>query len=99
MAAEIFPTPTNPPEQTGLARIWADLVAAGWGEAVLRYATHGLLLGVLVLAIWARQLNLGFIDWFAARAALNPAGAATTVDAAVAEATPEPVDTSAGHVL
>ena len=68
MAAEIFPTPTNPPEQTGLARIWADLVAAGWGESVLRYATHGLLLGVLVLAIWARQLNLGFIDWLAARA-------------------------------
>jgi LysM repeat protein len=99
MAAEIFPTPTNPPELTGLARIWADLVAAGWGDAALRYATHGVLLGVLVLAIWARQLTLGFIDWLAARATLNPAGAATTVDAAVVPATPEPADTTAGQVL
>jgi LysM repeat protein len=99
MAAEIFPTPTNPPELTGLARIWADLVAAGWGESVLRYATHGLLLGVLVLAIWARQLNLGFIEWLAARATLNPAGAPTLVNPALVPATPEPDNTTAGHVL
>src|SRR5258705_13080091 len=96
MAAEIFPSPTNPPELTGLARIWADLVAAGWGESVLRYATHGLLLGVLVLAIWARQLNLGFIVWFTARATLNPVGPPTLGNPAPVAAPPDPADPSAG---
>ena len=80
MAARFSPRPRIHQGLTGLARIWADLVAAGWGKSVLRYATHGLLLGVLALAIWARQLNLGFIDWFAARATLNPAGAPTLVN-------------------
>jgi murein DD-endopeptidase MepM/ murein hydrolase activator NlpD len=98
VAAEIFPTPTNPPELTGLARIWADLVAAGWRESVLRYATHGLLLGVLALAIWARQLDLSFMEWFTARATLNPAGAAEVAEAAAEDPTPEPVDPSVGQV-
>ncbi|MEP7355650.1 MAG: peptidoglycan DD-metalloendopeptidase family protein, partial [Anaerolineales bacterium] len=47
---------------------------------------------------WARQLNLGFIDWFAARATLNPAGAPTLVNPSLAPATPEPADTTVGQV-
>ncbi len=65
---------TAPPELTGLARIWADLVASGWHEAILRYASHGLLLAVLALAIWARQVNLGFVDILAEKASLRNTG-------------------------
>ena len=96
MAAESLPTP---PDVSALARIWADLVAAGWREPVLRYATHALLLGVLVLTIWVRQLDLGFLGWLAARATLNPAGAPTLVTAAASDATSEPPDTTSGQVL
>ena len=46
MTAE--PLPNN--RTSALSRIWADLVAAGWRESVLRYATHGVLLLVLVAA-------------------------------------------------
>lgn len=88
MSAEPFPgqDPASPAELTGLARIWADLVAAGWGEAVLRYATHALLLLALALAIWARQLNLGFVDALMVKAALQPGGARP----AAGEVTPTP---------
>ena len=97
MTAEPLPKPTEP---TGLARIWADLVAAGWREPVLRYATHGVLLVVLVAAAWARGLNLGFIDWLAARATLNPGSAASVTAASPPGATPAPQsDTVAGMLL
>jgi murein DD-endopeptidase MepM/ murein hydrolase activator NlpD len=95
MAAEPFPTkdPLPPSELTGLARIWADLVAAGWREAVLRYATHGLLLLVLALAAGAQRVNLGFVDALMAKAALQPeTAAAQVVDAAVP--TPHPLSGS-----
>jgi murein DD-endopeptidase MepM/ murein hydrolase activator NlpD len=85
MTAEPHPTPTQP---TGLARIWADLVAAGWAEAVLRYATHAVLLAVLAAAMWARGLNLAFVDRLVEKAALQPAGA--TPQAVVAAPTPTP---------
>ena len=48
MAAEPLGVKKEPVEPSALARIWADLVAAGWREAVLRYATHGVLLLVLI---------------------------------------------------
>jgi LysM repeat protein len=100
MAAEPLGVQKEPAAPTGLARIWADLVAAGWREPVLRYATHGVLLLVLVAAIWARGLNLGFIEWLSARATLNPAGAANTLAASDPGATPAPQnDTVAGMVL
>jgi murein DD-endopeptidase MepM/ murein hydrolase activator NlpD len=76
VAVEPLPssTPIKPPELTGLARVWADLVASGWHEAILRYASHGLLLVVLAAAIWARQLNLGFVEVLAAKASLQNTG-------------------------
>ncbi len=97
MTSEPIPQRNEP---TGLARIWADLVAAGWREPVLRYATHGVLLLVLVAAAWARGFNLGFVDWLAARATLNPAGAASLVVAGAPGATPAPqTDTVPGMLL
>lgn len=100
MAVEPLGVKKEPVEPTGLARIWADLVAAGWREPVLRYATHGVLLVVLVAAAWARGFNLGFVDWLAARATLNPAGAAGVVVASQPGATPVPqTDTVAGMLL
>src|SRR5262245_50424613 len=86
--------PVPDSEPSALARIWADLVAAGWRDAVLRYATHALLLMLLVAAIWARGLNLGFVDWLAARLTLHPEGGpavlATPNSAGSAAATPLP---------
>ncbi len=97
MAAEPFPSnskkPATPPGQTGPARIWADLVRAGWGEAVLRYATHGLLLLGLVAAVVARQVNLGFMDQLAEKASLQGGADADVVAGIVpATATPDPLD-------
>src|SRR5687767_5205967 len=76
---------SEPPELTGLARIWADLVVSGWHEAILRYATHGLLLAVVSVAIWARQVNLGFIDVLAEKASLQNAGTLVPVPTPVPE--------------
>lgn len=75
MTAEpLLPQDDAAPEPAGLARIWADLVASGWHEAILRYATHGLLLAVLVAALWARQVNLGFLYVLAEKASLQNSG-------------------------
>jgi LysM repeat protein len=100
MAVEPLGARKEPSNLTGLARIWADLVAAGWRESVLRYATHGLLLLVLVAAIWARGLNLGFVDWLSARATLHPASTASQTVAADPGATLQPQNvTVAGMTL
>ncbi len=53
MAAE--PLPEQP---SVLARIWADLEASGWHEAVLRYATHGLMLALTLIVIALGRVNL-----------------------------------------
>lgn len=53
----IPPPPSSEPPPSILARLWADIRTAGWREAVLRYASHGLLLGLLALV-----LRLGRID-------------------------------------
>jgi murein DD-endopeptidase MepM/ murein hydrolase activator NlpD len=99
MTAEPFPSnqpqkPATPPAMSGAARIWDDLVRAGWAEAVLRYATHGLLLLGLVALVLARQFNLGFVDELVAKASLQ-SGVASLVVAGIAQAspTPDPLDT------
>src|SRR5215218_670465 len=98
MTAEPFPSnqpkkPTAPPAVSGPARIWADLVHAGWGEAVLRYATHGLLLLGLVLLVLAQQFNLGFVDQWIAKASLQSgAGSTPVAGLAVVTPTPNPLD-------
>lgn len=76
MAAEPITDETSvpPSEPSALARIWADMVAAGWHQAVLRYASHGLLLMVLVGAIWLRQMSFSFIDVLASKASLQAEG-------------------------
>jgi murein DD-endopeptidase MepM/ murein hydrolase activator NlpD len=96
MAAESLPS-SEPPELTGLARVWADLVASGWHEAVLRFASHVVLLVVLAGAIWARQLNLGLVDDIASRASLRNGG--DLVPAGMGGPDPEPasgIDVLAG---
>ena len=84
-AEPLLPQDTAAPEPAGFARIWADLVASGWHEAILRYATHALLLAVLAAAIWARQVNLGFIDVLAEKASLQNAGTLVPVATPVPE--------------
>jgi len=100
MAVEPLGVKKEPVEPSALSRIWADLVAAGWRESVLRYATHGVLLLVLVAAMGARGLSLGFVSWLTARATLNPAGAASSLTATAPGATPAPQnDTVSGMLL
>jgi LysM repeat protein len=94
------PIPAHEP--TGLARIWADLVAAGWRDSVLRYASHCLLLMVLLAAaIGARGLNFGFLGWLSARATLHPASGSGLLAAPNPGGTPAPAggDTVAGMLL
>jgi murein DD-endopeptidase MepM/ murein hydrolase activator NlpD len=92
MSAEPLPNKqkTPPAEPAGLARIWADMVAAGWAEPVRRYATHALLLAVLAGAIWARQVNLGFLEQWAAKGALLPDGETAGLLATLPAVTPTP---------
>jgi len=96
MGAEPFPpNPNGPgprPGLTGPARIWADLVRAGWGEAVLRYATHGLLLLGLLAAVVARQVNLGFMDQLADKVSLAGGAGGPVTGIAAATPTPDPLD-------
>lgn len=106
MTAEPFPSnqprrppdPAPPPPPSGPARIWADLVRAGWGEAVLRYATHGLLLVGLVGLLLARQLNLGFVNTLLEKASLQTEADGAVV-AGIAAATPTPADPLAGATV
>lgn len=58
MATDPLPSPDESPEQNAFARLWAGISALGWRETVLRYATHGLMLAVVAVAIWVSQLNL-----------------------------------------
>jgi LysM repeat protein len=104
MAAEPFPgnKPTEPtpppPALSGVARIWDDLVRAGWGEAVLRYATHGLLLLGLVVVVLARQFNLGFLTTLAEKASLQ-AGVNTVEVAGINAPTPTPDPLDGAEVI
>ena len=58
-------------ELTGLARVWAEISAIGWREAILRYASHALILLLLLGAIWAGQTKLGLIEQLLAKVSLN----------------------------
>lgn len=67
---------SKPP--SALARIWADMVAAGWREAVLRYVSHALLL-VLILGVMAvSRLRLPVLSDLTAPIAVARAAAAPT---------------------
>src|SRR5690349_13004445 len=98
MTAEPFPSnqppdPGQPPAISAVARIWADLVRAGWGEAVLRYATHGLLLLGLVAVVLMRQFNLGFVTALAEKASLGaPVNTAAVEGINAPTATPDPLE-------
>ena len=54
-------TSPEPPESSGLARLWADLRASGWSHVVLRYASHALLLALAVAALWVGKAD--FSGW------------------------------------
>ena len=45
-------------EPTGPARLWADLSAHGWAQVILRYVSHGVLLIIVVGALWIGKVNL-----------------------------------------
>jgi LysM repeat protein len=86
MTAEPLPSPDDSPERAALARLWADITARGWRDAVLRFATHGLMLGVVTLAIWVSGWNLSTLDQLAAKASLDltPVPPTAAVEAAPA---------------
>lgn len=42
---------TDSSSETPLFRIWADMVAAGWREPILRFVSHALVLGLMLLAL------------------------------------------------
>src|SRR3990172_1625204 len=82
------------PEPSPLARIWADLTAAGWRESILRYLSHALLLAVLAGAAWSRRLDLAALDELALKAQVE-----LTVPAPAAQTTPTPLPTASGEVV
>ena len=55
MAPSSSPPPEPPPSVW--ARIWADIRAAGWREAVLRYASHLFVLLLMFVALRAERLT------------------------------------------
>lgn len=67
---------TRPP--SAFSRIWADMIAAGWRPALLRYASHGLLLLLIAGSLAVSRLRLPALESVAgpltaARAAATPA--------------------------
>lgn len=57
MADLIQPTPDQRPPSF-FARLWADMQAAGWREAVLRLTSHGLALALLMVALRLESVDL-----------------------------------------
>jgi len=98
MAAEIFPTPHQPAGADRAGRIWADLVAAA-GESVAAVATHGLLLGVAGAGHLGQAAQPGLHRLVYGARDAQPGRRPTWSTRPLVPATPEPVDTSAGHVL
>src|SRR5437762_2859281 len=70
-------TSSDSDELTGLARLWAELSAIGWREALLRYASHALILLLILGAMWAGHLNLGLLQRLWDKASLNVTPLAT----------------------
>ncbi|MGH2521307.1 MAG: peptidoglycan DD-metalloendopeptidase family protein [Anaerolineales bacterium] len=58
-----------PTELTGFARVWADVVASGWREAILRYASHALALALIVGVVWIGRSELGLVKTLTDKAA------------------------------
>lgn len=83
----IEPPPTPEPERPSiLARLWDDVRAAGWRDAVLRYASHALVLILMAAGLQFGRLlpaafgglpaQLPLVQAEATPAALEPAGLA-----------------------
>ncbi len=100
------PSADDNAEPTGPARLWADLWAHGWAQVILRYVSHGVLLVIVVGALWIGKVNLteatALADRVLAKAhieftAFAPASAAiaATAEPAVALA-PPPAAEAAG---
>jgi len=68
-------------ELTGLARLWAELSAFGWREAILRYASHALILVLVGGAIWAGHIKLSAVERLLAKASLDVTPVATSAEA------------------
>ncbi len=63
-------TKSSPAETSSpLARLWADMVAAGWRELTLRFVSHGLVLGLMVLTLALSRLTWPTLDDLALSAA------------------------------
>ncbi|MBL8096469.1 MAG: peptidoglycan DD-metalloendopeptidase family protein [Anaerolineales bacterium] len=78
------PTPT---QSSPLARIWRDIVAAGWREPLLRFGAHGLILLLLAGGVWLGRLPI---------VGLSPLNVVEQLDSSgqafVPAATPTPVN-------
>jgi murein DD-endopeptidase MepM/ murein hydrolase activator NlpD len=75
-----------------LARIWADIVAAGWHEPIFRYAGHAVLLTVIVAGVLLSRLDLPELPQFEAERALDSAGPIVAPEALVAQLAPDADD-------
>ncbi len=84
-----------PPAPTGFARLWADMVAAGWRTAVLRYASHGLLLALVLGVIALSRMTVNNLETLADEAQKQVAA----VPVAVAAVNEAPLDRNTAPVF
>ncbi len=75
-----------------LARIWADIVAAGWHEPIFRYAGHAVLLTVIFAGVLLSRLDLPELAQFEAERALDSAGPIVAPEALVTQSAPDADD-------
>ncbi len=73
------------PAPSPFARIWADIIAAGWRDAILRLASHGLLLALMGGVLALRGLQLPTLEGLRAQALnIAPTAAPTMAEANLA---------------
>lgn len=72
-----------------LARIWADIVAAGWHEPIFRYAGHAVLLAVIVAGVLLSRLDLPRLAQFDSERALDAAGPIVAPEALTTQSAPD----------
>ncbi len=98
MSAMPSPDTGDKPEPTGVARLWDDLAAQGWTPVILRYASHVVLLILVVGALWSGRVNLASAGTLAnavmAKARIDFTAFAPVTAAATAEP-PAPVAAAA----
>jgi murein DD-endopeptidase MepM/ murein hydrolase activator NlpD len=76
-------TETSPTEPSSpLARLWADMVAAGWREPILRAVSHLLVIGLVLLALSLSRLRWPMLDNLALSAVVEPAASSALTVAA-----------------